>query len=104
MHQHFERGELRVNSVRRGDLELIGGVDLGGELPGLFGGTLQAQRLIPVTTAGSAAFTALPPGGLRRERAFQGVRVELQHDDALGEPVSGSTTTRPERMGLGMSA
>lgn len=93
-----------MNPVGRGDVELIGGIDLGGELPGLFGGALEPEGLVAIPSASSTAGITGAAGGLGGEGTFEGVGVELEDDDALGVPRSGSTTTMPERMGLGMSA
>lgn len=94
-----------MDAVGRGDLELVRGVDLRRELPGLLRGALEPQRLVPVPAPRPPTPTvATVTGGLGGDGALQGVRVELEDDDALGVPVSGLTTTMPERMGLGMSA
>jgi hypothetical protein len=94
-----------VDAVGRGDLQLVGRIDLGGELPGLLGGAFEAEGFVAVAAAGAAASgVAAVTGGLGGDAALQGVRVELEDDDALGGAGVGATTTMPERMGLGMSA
>lgn len=94
-----------MNPVGSSDLQLVGGIYLGGELPRLLGRPFETQRLVPVSpTAASTATVPAVAGGLGGDAALQGVGVELEDDDALGVPVSGLTTTIPERMGLGMSA
>jgi hypothetical protein len=79
-----------MDPVRRGGLQLIGGVDLGGELPCLLRGTLQTESLVPVPAAGPAA-TGVPAvaGGLGRDAAFQGVGVELEDEHTSGGAVIG---------------
>ena len=72
-------GQLRVDADlahgRLGQLELVGGVNLGLDPERLHRRALQAQRL--------AAVAALRPDALHLQRARERVRVVLQGDDPL---------------------
>lgn len=94
-----------MNPIGRGDLELIGGIDLGGELPGLLSGALETESLVTVPTPGPAATgVAAVAGGLGETLRSRVSGLNCSTMMRCGVPVSGLTTTIPERMGLGMSA
>lgn len=90
-----------MNPVGRGDLELIGGIDLGGELPGLLGGALEPEGLVAIPSAPSAAGITGAAGGLGGEGTFEGVGVELEDDDALGGSALGVDDDDAGADGLG---
>lgn len=93
-----------MDPVGRGDLELIGGIDLGGELPTLLGGPLEPEGLVPIPSAPAPAGVTAAAGGLGARERSRVSGLNWRTMMRWGVPRSGSTTTMPERMGLGMSA
>jgi hypothetical protein len=61
LHQHLQRGQLRMDPVRGGDVELVGDVDLRGELPLLLGRPLSRNASLRSPSVPVPLASAVPP-------------------------------------------